>query len=215
MANDNINEDDRWNAYFYPGTTTLINKLGIKDGSELTAVEREISEQKELELVDNPIVGNFDSKHLCDVHKYLFSDLYEWAGKLRDVTMTKEDYSKFTSINDIERCLEDDLELLKDNLKNVYNFDTFALELADCYLGLVTIHPFREGNGRAIREFLRELVLVKSLSLGFDQYTIDWNLIDNDKISSYMTMGPISKTLIKIELSKGIVPYNPEKKKQL
>ncbi len=199
-------EDEKWKAYFYPGTETFINKFDIHDDEKLMDIEKRVVAEKIALLKDNPIEGNFDSKHLCDIHRFLFSDLYDWAGVYRNVTMTKGDYSKFTAVSDIEACLEDDLKLLKDNLRKVYNLDTFAELLADTYLGLTTVHPFREGNGRAVREFLRELVISKSVSMGLDQYTIDWDLINNDKISSYMTMGPISKTLIKLELQKGLIP---------
>ena len=65
--------------------------------------------------------------------------------------MTKEGYSKIAAVSDIEVFLEKDLILLKQGLKNDYILDTFAELLADFYMGLATIHPFREGNGRAIR----------------------------------------------------------------
>lgn len=208
-------ETDKWNSYFYPGTTVFVNKLNIHDNQELNAVERKLVDKKVLELTDNPIEGNFDSKHLCDIHRYLFEDLYDWAGKYRDVTMTKDGYSKFTSVSDIVPFLEKDLVLLKEGLKNVYNLDTFAALLADFYMGLATIHPFREGNGRAIREFLREFVVSKSVLMGIEQYTLDWNLVDSAIINENMHQLMGYSTLIKMEIRKGLVPYNPEKQKQL
>ena len=208
-------EDERWNSYFYPGTTTFINKLGITDDNELYKVEREICEEKVGELKKNPIKGNFDSEHLRAIHEYLFNDLYDWAGKYRDVSLTKEEFSTVVAVVDIERCLKEDFDLLNQNMRIVYNLDTFAEAIADCYIGFGKIHPFREGNGRAIREFLREFVEYKSQMLGFEPYTLDWDLIDNDKISFYMAKNVGLITLIKIEIQKGLIPYDPYKEKRL
>ena len=212
----NHDEEEKWNSYFYPETSVFKNKLDIHNNQELNVVEKKLVDQKILELKDNPIEGNFDIKHLCDIHKYLFDDLYDWAGKIRDVTMTKEGYSKITAVSDIEMFLEKDLILLKQGLKNVYNLDTFAELLADFYMGLATIHPFREGNGRAIREFLREFVISKSTLLGLEPaYTIDWSLVDRKIVNETMHQLSGYSTLIKLEIRRGLVPYNPEKKKQL
>jgi cell filamentation protein len=206
-------EDERWNSYFYPGTTTFINKLGITDDNELYKVEREICEEKVEELKKNPIKGNFDSEHLRAIHDYLFNDLYDWAGKYRDVSLTKEEFSTVVAVVDIERCLKEDFDLLNQNMRMVYNLDTFAETIADCYIGFGKIHPFREGNGRAIREFLREFVEYKSQMLGFDEYTLDWDLIDNDKITKLMPLSFGTSTLIQMEIKKGLVPYINEKEK--
>lgn len=208
-------EDEKWEAYFYPGTITFINKLGITDDKELSEVERKICDQKVEELKKNPIKGNFDSKHLCAIHEYLFGDLYDWAGKYRDVAITKEDFSTVVAVANIEQCLEEDFNLLKEGMRQVYNLDTFASLLADCYMGFGKIHPFREGNGRAIREFLREFVEYKSIMIGLEPYTLDWDLIDNDKISSYMAKDVGLTTLVKMELRKGLVPYDPELQKRI
>ena len=211
----NQSEDERWNSYFYPGTQTFINKLGITDDSELSKAEREICDQKVEELKKNPLKGNFDSERLRIIHEYLFSDLYDWAGKYRDVSLTKEDFSKVVAVVDIERCLKEDFDLLNKNIRNVYNLDTFAEVIADCYIGFGRIHPFREGNGRTIREFLREFVEYKSQMLGFEPYTLDWSLIDNEKISSYMASNLTLLTLIKIEIRKGLVPYDSYKENRI
>ncbi len=217
MWNDYFKEskDKEWESYFYPGTVTFINKLGITDDKELSIVERQICDQKVEELKEHPIVGNFDSNHLCAIHEYLFRDLYDWAGKYRDVAITKEEFSTVVAVVDIERCLKEDFDLLNQNMRMVYNLDTFAETIADCYIGFGKIHPFREGNGRAIREFLREFVEYKSQMLGFDEYTLDWDLIDNDKINSYMAQDVGLTTLVKMELRKGLVPYNPELKRRV
>ena len=209
----NGDETEKWNAYLYPGTVTLINKLNIKDNNELGRVERIVTEEKLKEIKDNPIDGNFDAKHLCDIHKYLFGDLYEWAGSYRNVMMRKEGYSPFAAVSDIEYFLERDFAMLKKNLRNVYNMETFANLLAEYYISFAKIHPFREGNGRTIREFLREFVMAKSVLMGMEPYTLDWDLIDNDKITKLMPLSFGTSTLIQMEIKKGLVPYINEKEK--
>ena len=70
----------RWNSYFIPGTNVLKNKLGITNNEELKQAEADITFTKLAELYDNPIEGNFDSEHLKAIHRYLFKDIYSFAG---------------------------------------------------------------------------------------------------------------------------------------
>ncbi len=208
-------EDERWNSYFYPGTTTFINKLGITDDNELYKVEREICEEKVEELKKNPIKGNFDSEHLRAIHEYLFNDLYDWAGKYRDVSLTKEEFSTVVAVVDIERCLKEDFELLNQNMRMVYNLDTFAEAIADCYIGFGKIHPFREGNGRAIREFLREFVVKKSEYHGLEPFDLDWSRANHTVIEEAMPMARMYKYSIRKEIAKTIVPLERDNQMRL
>lgn len=75
--------------YCYPGSDVLINKLGIKDQEKLSAFEKKLTMARLLELIDNPIAGNFDLKHLKNIHRYIFQDIYEWAGEIRKVDIAK------------------------------------------------------------------------------------------------------------------------------
>ncbi len=74
----------------YEGTTCLINKFNITDEKKLANVESAITMAKAASLEKNPLNGDFSFAHYCAVHKYLFDDLYEWAGKLREVEMSKK-----------------------------------------------------------------------------------------------------------------------------
>ena len=131
--------DEAWNEYFYPGTNVIKNKLGIMDGNELDKVERETVDRKLSELHANPIVGSFDMKHLCDIHKYLFGDIYDWAGEFRTVYMSRDTkHPYFAQAKDIRRYLEDDLGLYFDEevfdyLKYVYEDEEGFLEIPFTY----------------------------------------------------------------------------------
>lgn len=150
-----------WQAYFYPGTNVFINKLGIKDYDELAKREVEISFEKLVELYENPIRGEFDAEHLKDIHRYLFGEIYEWAGEFRNVYMKKAE-TYFASEENIAPYLEHDLAILNRDVLNIKTKFDLAEFLAINYINIQHIHPFREGNSRTIREFFREFVLEKT-----------------------------------------------------
>lgn len=77
-------------VYCYPGTNVLKNKLGIQDADKLSQMERKLTALRLLELVNKPIMGNFDLQHLQDIHWYIFQDIYEWAGAIRKTDLAKE-----------------------------------------------------------------------------------------------------------------------------
>ncbi len=80
---------DHDNRYCYPNSNVLINKIGITDSTELSIAEREITAIRMMDAKINVIKGIFDFIHLCSIHKYLFGDIYEWAGELRWVNIAK------------------------------------------------------------------------------------------------------------------------------
>ena len=81
-------KDDGDVKYCYPGTQVLVNKFDIHNGQQLSKVEREISIVKAAVLADR-ITGNFDLAHLKSIHKFLFEDIYDWAGQIRTVDIAK------------------------------------------------------------------------------------------------------------------------------
>lgn len=87
-------------TYCYPGTNVLRNRLEVRDPQELDVLEADISAVRLLELADSPIVGQFDLQHLQEVHEHLFQDLYEWAGEIRTVDISRPG-SRFANINQI------------------------------------------------------------------------------------------------------------------
>lgn len=72
-------------VYCYPGADVLGNRMGIRDMEQLGQMEKRLTMLRILELVDKPIQGKFDSKHLQSIHRYIFQDVCEWAGKIRKV----------------------------------------------------------------------------------------------------------------------------------
>ncbi len=159
----------------YPGTTCLINKFGIRNEKELSLLESGITAAKSIELLQNPFSGEFDFDHLKAIHKYLFDDLYEWAGKIRTVNLSKKGTS-FADAADIEYMAENCFRRLKEeNYFLDLHFDRYAEQIADFYNVLNMIHPFREGNGRAQRCFMTQLIQTAG-------YDIDFSEIDPDEL---------------------------------
>lgn len=178
-----MNEDERWYSYFYENEDVLINHLNIHDKNELKKKEYEIVAKKNILLYLSEHNGNFDIEHLKYIHKFLFEDIYPFAGEFRIVNMGKDDRAGFTDYNRIKENLND---ILNDIDKKLVYYSSskffYAEALADMYYLLLEIHPFREGNGRTVREFLREYVKVKNNMNDKYYYELDFNLTDEDKV---------------------------------
>jgi cell filamentation protein len=95
---------DAVDDYVYPGTTVLRNKAGIQDQTALDAFEADATAVRMLELLEQPLEGRFDFAHLCAIHRHLFQDVYEWAGEIRTVDISR-DTSRFANMALIERYL--------------------------------------------------------------------------------------------------------------
>ncbi|VTU46077.1 putative adenosine monophosphate-protein transferase fic (plasmid) [Variovorax sp. SRS16] len=169
---------NRWKSYHYAGTDVLINKPGLRDAGGLRAFEYESAYLRTLRLRQQPIRGNFDLAHLQALHEFLFQDTYEWAGQLRDVGIAKA-HSNFTEPAHI-KCEADRIHkgLAAANFYEGSDKRKFVGQLAKHYAELNRLHPFREGNGRATREYLSQLAERNGFAL--DQRRIDvdkaaWN----------------------------------------
>lgn len=151
--------EPRNSNYCYPGTDVLVNKLNIKDKSTLQKFEAKITAAKLLDLRQKSIIGNFDAKHLNQIHTYLFEDIYPFAGKYRNENIAKGVF-RFAEWEYIEPELNRLLNGLKEeNYLAGLSREVLAERLAYYLSELNVLHPYREGNGRTIREFLRELAL--------------------------------------------------------
>lgn len=141
-------------TYCYPGTDVLINKLHIRNHKDLFEAEKELTYIRLKELQENPVVGAFDFAQLKAIHKYIFQDVYDWAGMERTVEIGKgnlfcttaciQDYARVVFGKYFPQC-----RIAKDH------FADFVEVFAGNYGDLNALHPFREGNGRAQREFAR------------------------------------------------------------
>ena len=149
--------EERDSKYCYENTNTLINKLNIRDSKVLQKYEAKITAAKLLALMQKGIIGNFDVNHINSIHKYLFEDIYPFAGKYRTENIAKGVF-RFAEWEYIEDELKKLLNLLKEEnyLQNL-DRNTFIKRLSYYMAELNVLHPFREGNGRTIREFIRQL----------------------------------------------------------
>jgi cell filamentation protein len=147
-----------FDAHFDDEHRVLRNRLGILDAEELEPHIARLSYIRVLELEDAPIRGKFDIAHLRSIHKHIFQDVFPWAGDFREVTTSRTNSFGFPPPQFLVPSLETIFAALKaeNHLKGL-TADAFALR-AGHYLGEINaVHPFREGNGRAQREFIRTL----------------------------------------------------------
>lgn len=158
------------NKYCYPGTDILINKFDIRDDNILSEAERKYTAIRSLELLNHPVSGKFDLKHLQAIHKHLFQDIYPWAGELRTVDIAK---SNLFCLSQFIPNFADDIfrQLKSENYLKGLAKDIFVKRCAYYFCEINALHPFREGNGRSQREFIRQL----ALNAG---WIIDWYKIE-------------------------------------
>lgn len=218
MANDlDFPEEylEAWNAYFYPGTNTFINKFEIKDYEELSKKEVEVTFEKLVELYEAPIRGDFDTEHLRSIHRYLFGDVYDWAGEFRTIYMKKEE-TYFASAENIERDLDHDLVILNQDVLQCHSKFELADFLARNYINIQHIHPFREGNSRTIREFFREFVLEKTPLLSTGPMELDLEKMNPDVMSTARKF--ITRSFpgeIVMEFNNALVPIKLEENRTM
>lgn len=161
----------RNSIYCYPGTNILINKLDIHDSNKLFKLEKQIVLAKSYILRQNNKINTFDKKHFTYIHKFLFEDLYPFAGKFRTENISKGDFT-FAWWEYIESELDRLLnELKSENHLEGLNKKAISKRLAYYLSELNVLHPFREGNGRTIREFIRELALKNNYVLDLQNTT--------------------------------------------
>ncbi|MFE8703889.1 Fic/DOC family protein [Cytobacillus sp. FJAT-54145] len=157
--------------YCYPGTEVLINKLNIQDLSKLEKAERIFTLKRLAELHHKPIPGDFNLKHLKEIHKHLFQDIYPFNGQIRNEQISKG-ATTFASPLHIESYSKELFKELKSE-KQLKHLDVEQFsERAAHYMSEINIlHPFREGNGRTQREFIRTLAMKNG-------YELDWSRVD-------------------------------------
>jgi len=145
--------------YVYPGTTVLQNKLNIREQKLLESAERDLTWVRRQELEESPVNGQFDLAHLQEIHRRLFQDLYDWAGHIRNVQLSRGS-STFYASSDFGPGAEFTFGYLHDGplLDHMPISDGSFIKNAAEFLSRVNyLHPFREGNGRAQRAFLDQV----------------------------------------------------------
>jgi len=156
--------------YLDPVTGVLKNKLGISEEEELKAAEASLVAWRSYQLVEKPIQGHFDLNHLKAIHQHLFQDVYEWAGELRDVDLTRDNSYFANHRYMIEAAGLIFVKLAEENSLQGMDAADFSTRAAYYLGGINALHPFREGNGRAQREFINHLAYNNG-------YLIDWTSI--------------------------------------
>ena len=158
--------------YCYPELDVLKNKLHIRDIENLRKAERILVSLRLNDLFEEPILGQFDLIHLQQIHYYLFQDIYAWAGEIRTVDIAKSNL--FCKVQFIIPQAEKLFAELRSNayLTNLTR-DEFVKKCAYYFSEINALHPFREGNGRTQREFIRQLALSNGYILRFSGVTPD------------------------------------------
>ena len=158
---------DPISADCYPGTSVLINKFDIRDEGKLNEVESVLSSARSAEWLNAPQTATFDFSHYKAINAFLFSDLYDWAGSVRTVDISKKG-TRFTPAADIEKqAFLIFKRLRKRNCFKGLPHDAFVEEITDFYCVTNILHPFREGNGRTQRVFLTQLIRSAGYDINF------------------------------------------------
>ena len=168
----------------------LENKLGITNSIELAKEEERITKIKAIELFENKILDKIEVgtyKVLAEIHKYLFEDIYEFAGEMRKENISKNNF-RFASAMYLEEALK------KIDQMPQSNFD----EIVEKYIEMNVAHPFREGNGRSTRIWL-DMILKKELKM-----VVDWSKINKEDYLLAMERSPIKNLEIKYLLKNAL-----------
>lgn len=152
----------------YIGTHVLINKVDTTDYQKLQEFERLQTVARQGQLIINPVKGNLGLKHLLEIHGHLFQDVYNWAGQVRTCYLSKPGTNFCYPQHINSAANEIFIQLKKDNYFQGLDFDKFSEKVGALWGDINHLHPFREGNGRSTREFLREVALNANYELNLD-----------------------------------------------
>ncbi|MBO5031317.1 MAG: Fic family protein [Lachnospiraceae bacterium] len=168
----------------------LENKLNINDSAELARMEEKISKKRAVELFESDYLDSYEAgtfSMLAAIHKYLFEQIYEFAGKVRDVNIAKGNF-RFAPVMYLQAAIENVEKMPQ------ATFD----EIIEKYVEMNIAHLFREGNGRSTRIWL-DLMLKNELNL-----VVDWRLVDKDDYLLAMERSPIKDVEIKYILRQAL-----------
>ncbi|PYZ93857.1 cell filamentation protein Fic [Salipaludibacillus keqinensis] len=178
--------------YCYPGTSVLINHFEVKDDERLAKLDAILTSKRLSELQINPIKGDFSFNHLNKIHYYLFQDIYPFAGVLRSENISKGNFT-FAPALHLQESGNQLFSRLQQEIFDQRSKDEICHLLAFYMAEINVLHPFRDGNGRSCREFIRVLALTHG-------YTLDWTKVDKRKIlqasiDSTTRLGPLKKVM--------------------
>ncbi len=168
----------------------LENKLGITDLAELARIEEKISKQKAVEMFESGYLESLEAgtyESLAMIHKYLFDEIYDFAGEIRKVNISKVNF-RFAPLMYLDAALQSIDKMSQST------FD----EIVEKYVEINVAHPFREGNGRSTRIWL-DLMLKKEIG-----YVVDWSKVDKEDYLLAMERSPIKDIEIKFLLKNAL-----------
>ena len=168
----------------------LENKLGITDSAELARIEEKISKQKAVEMFENGYLESLEAgtyESLAMIHKYLFDEIYDFAGEIRKVNISKVNF-RFAPLMYLDAALQSIDKMPQST------FD----EIVEKYVEMNVAHPFREGNGRSTRIWL-DLMLKKEIG-----YVVDWSKVNKEDYLLAMERSPIKDIEIKFLLKNAL-----------
>ncbi len=166
------------------------NKLGITDSAELARIEEKISKQKAVEMFESGYLESLEAgtfEGLAKIHKYLFDEIYDFAGEVRKVNISKGNF-RFAPLMYLDTALQSIDKMPQST------FD----EIVEKYVEMNVAHPFREGNGRSTRIWL-DLMLKKEIG-----YVVDWSKVDKEDYLLAMERSPIKDIEIKFLLKNSL-----------
>ena len=168
----------------------LENKLGITDSAELARIEEKISKQKAVEMFENGYLESLEAgtyESLAMIHKYLFDEIYDFAGEIRKVNISKVNF-RFAPLMYLDAALQSIDKMPQST------FD----EIVEKYVEMNVAHPFREGNGRSTRIWLDHI-----LKTGIGK-VVDWSKVDKEDYLLAMERSPIKDVEIKVLLKAAL-----------
>lgn len=174
----------------YSGTAVLINKLDIRDEPTLREIEATVVSAKAALWERQPLQATFDFAHYKAVHRFLFEDLYDWAGQIRTVNISKKG-TRFYPFEEIKTQAALIFEYIhRQKCFASLDHKDFVSEITDFYCSINNLHPFREGNGRTQRVFITQLIR----QAGYD---IDFADIDGEllMIATIQSVGGVADLL--------------------
>ena len=168
----------------------LENKLGITDSAELARIEEKSSKQKAVEMFENGYLESLEAgtyESLAMIHKYLFDEIYDFAGEIRKVNISKVNF-RFAPLMYLDAALQSIDKMPQST------FD----EIVEKYVEMNVAHPFREGNGRSTRIWL-DLMLKKEIG-----YVVDWSKVNKEDYLLAMERSPVKDIEIKFLLKNAL-----------
>lgn len=167
----------KWEDYLYPNGV-LKNKQSLKDLDALLLYEYNLTQTLADDLIEQPLKGNIDFNLFKELHKNLFNEIYDWAGKLREVEIRKSSDEPFFTSTKLLKKKADEIfyDLKRANYFLNDNKEKFVIHSAELLAKLNDLHPFREGNGRTTKLFLNYLAIVNGYTFNYDNVHKDvWN----------------------------------------